>query len=153
LINIIDGPIHALIYSRDGQYVLSASADRSIKLWNPSTGLCIKTYNGHGKDVMGIALPLSAADNTRFVSCSIDRAVIMWDVVSGKPIRRFAGHQARVNAVDLNADASIIASGSYDSSVKLWDCKSNNRAPIQVLEDAKDSIESISIAQNEIMTR
>jgi mitogen-activated protein kinase organizer 1 len=47
----------------------------------------------------------------------------LWDVTTGKTLRRFLGHTHRVNAVSFNADASILASGSYDASVRLWDCK------------------------------
>ena len=47
----------------------------------------------------------------------------LWDVATGKTIRRFLGHTHRVNAVDFNSDASVLASGSYDASVRLWDCK------------------------------
>jgi mitogen-activated protein kinase organizer 1 len=69
-----------------------------------------------------------------------------------------------VNAVDFNSDDSILASCSYDASVRLWDCKftaflgncltarSQNRMPIQVLEDAKDSVTSIQIKNYEIIT-
>jgi mitogen-activated protein kinase organizer 1 len=57
-----------------------------------------------------------------------------------------------VNACDFNADASILASGSYDATVRIWDCKSQNRTPIQVLDDAKDSITSIQIKNYEIIT-
>ncbi len=50
------GPVHHAVFSADGQYVLSGGADRIIRLWNPSTGRCIKSYAGHGKEVLGIAL-------------------------------------------------------------------------------------------------
>ncbi len=39
----------------------------------------------------------------------------------------------------------MTATGSEDKTVRLWDCKSFSRFPIQILEDAKDSITSISI--------
>lgn len=47
----------------------------------------------------------------------------LWDVATGKTIRRLHGHTHRVNTAAFNSDASILASGSYDSSVRLWDCK------------------------------
>ncbi|KAJ3188406.1 WD repeat-containing protein 83 [Gaertneriomyces sp. JEL0708] len=146
------GPIHSASYSQDGNYCLTAGADRTVRLWNPETGLLLKTYEGHGKDVFDVAIPRAGADNSRFASCSGDRAVYIWDVGTGKPIRRFTGHDQRVNAISFNKDATVVASGSYDARVRLWDCRSNSRYPIQILEDAKDSVESVQICDSEILS-
>ncbi|CCJ29548.1 unnamed protein product, partial [Pneumocystis jirovecii] len=78
--------------------------------------------------------------------------VFLWDVTAGRTIQRFSGHFSRVNAVAFNAEATVLASGSFDSSVRLWDCKSSSHTPIQVLEDGKDSISSVLIANHEIVT-
>lgn len=43
-------------------------------------------------------------------------------------------------------------SGSYDATVRLWDCKSQSTKPIQVLDEATDSISSIHVAGHEIVT-
>jgi len=76
----------------------------------------------------------------------------LWDVASGKTIRRFLGHTHRVNATDFNADASVVATASYDATVRLWDCKSQNRTPIQTLDEAKDSVTSVQVKDYEIIT-
>ena len=47
---------------------------------------------------------------------------------------------------------SVVASGSYDATVRLWDCKSQSTKPIQVLEDARDSVSSLHVVGHEIVT-
>ncbi|KAJ9060124.1 WD repeat-containing protein 83 [Entomophthora muscae] len=42
--------------------------------------------------------------------------------------------------------------GSYDTTVRLWDCRSQSRLPIQILEEGKDSIISLRILGHEILT-
>ena len=42
-----------------------------------------------------------------------DKTVFVWDVTQGITTRRFGGHGARVNAVDWNADASVVVSGQF----------------------------------------
>lgn len=51
------GPIHTSIYSNKGSgYLLTGGQDRLIKLWKPTNKGAdpIKTYEGHGYEVLGI---------------------------------------------------------------------------------------------------
>ncbi|OLL21790.1 WD repeat domain-containing protein 83 [Neolecta irregularis DAH-3] len=145
--------IHVVKYNTSGQYCLSGGSDRTITLWNPSTGSKIKTYSAHGWEILDIIV---AKDNSKFASCGGDKTVpypvFLWDVLSGSTLRRFTGHFSRVNAVDLNEEASVVISGSFDATVKLWDCKSQSRVPIQTIDDAKDSITSLQVVGHELVT-
>ncbi|GAA6014981.1 hypothetical protein JCM10207_008692 [Rhodosporidiobolus poonsookiae] len=143
------GAVHTAVYNAGSSYILSGGADRQIKLTNAKSGMQVKVYGGHGYEVLGIAC---TPDNTRFASCGGDRSVFLWDVTSSDILRRLSGHVGKVNAVAWNEPASILASGSFDTTVRLWDNKSQNRIPLQVLDESRDSITSIRIYEHLIMT-
>ena len=46
----------------------------------------------------------------------------------------------------------MVVSGSYDATVRLWDCKSQSTKPIQVLEEARDSVSTLHVLGHEIVT-
>lgn len=49
------GPVHTVVYSRGaGQYCISGGQDRSIRLWNPTRGIEVKKYEGHGYEVLSV---------------------------------------------------------------------------------------------------
>ena len=48
------GPVNTIVFNTGCSYLLSGGADRSVKIWNPNSGSLIKTYEGHGKEVLGI---------------------------------------------------------------------------------------------------
>ncbi|MCJ1394881.1 hypothetical protein MMC18_007761 [Xylographa bjoerkii] len=168
------GPVHCVTFSAGaGQYVLTGSSDRTIRLYNPlkaapsalatpptsstskptipaaaAPGL-IQTYSAHGYEVLDLAV---TADNARFASVGGDRQVFLWDVSTGRTLRRWAGHGGRVNAVALGGAAQeVVVSGSFDATVRLWDGRSAATKPIQVLEDARDSVSSVAVAGWEIV--
>lgn len=84
------------IFSVDGAYCLTCGSDRKLKLWNPYRGVTLKTYEGHGNEVMDSS---ASCDSSQIVSCGLDKSVILWDVATGIPIRRLRGHAGPVNTV------------------------------------------------------
>ncbi|KAK7456074.1 hypothetical protein CaCOL14_004121 [Colletotrichum acutatum] len=175
-----NGPVHAVSYSASpGTYILTGSADRNIRLYNPAShnqpqrygsainsnktpgttkpvvpeGRLIQTYTAHGYEVLDLAV---SSDNERFASVGGDRAAFLWDVATAKTIRRFGGnahgHTARVNCVSFAGDVdSLVISGGFDTSVRVWDAKSNSAKPIQVLDEAKDAITALAVRDAEVI--
>ncbi|KAI9059217.1 nuclear mRNA splicing protein [Trametes sanguinea] len=144
------GPVHVARYAKGtAKYVLSGGQDRTVRLWNPELGTEIKSYSAHGYEVLSITV---AHDNSWFASSGGDRQVFLWDVMTGQTIRRIPGHMGKIFAVEFNEDATVLASGSYDSTVRLWDLRSQNRQPIQTLEEARDAVQTIHVGRTYIAT-
>lgn len=132
LVETIDcnqGAVRAVRFNVDGNYCMTCGSDKSVKLWNPHKGVLLKSYSGHGYDVLDVC---GSSDNSQLCSCSQDKTVILWDVASGKIVRKYRGHAGVVNCVRFNEESTVILSGSIDGSVRAWDCRSRRMEPIQV---------------------
>ena len=144
------GPVLAVRFNSDGNYCLTCGQDRIIKLWNPAKGLCVKTYVGHGHEVFDVAV---SGDNSRITSCGGDKQVFYWDVASGNVIRKFRGHDLKVNTcVFAGEESSVIVSGSYDKTVKIFDCRSRSFDAMQTMAEATDSITSLAVRGHEVLS-
>lgn len=77
--------------------------------------------------------------------------IFVWDVTTGKVIRKFEGHLSRINTCAWNSDCSILVSGSYDTTLKLWDCKSGSSHCIEELKGFRDSVSKVIIKGNMII--
>lgn len=111
--------------------------------------MLLKTYGGHGDDVMDAA---GSCDSGQIASASADKSVILWDVSTGQSTRRFRGHQSGVLSVKFNEESSCCISGGRDNLVCLWDCKSRRQEPVQILNEAKDCVTSLQVTDYEILT-
>lgn len=155
------GPIHALTYSAGaGQYLLSGSSDRSINLYNPTSAIAnpnatglIQSYTGaHIYEVLTLAV---SADNARFISGGGDKTVFVWDVATARTVKKLSGHGGRIECVAWGGDGdggSVVVSGSFDATVRLWDMKAQSATrPIMVLDEARDSVSCVAVVGHEVM--
>ncbi|XP_065833950.1 WD repeat domain-containing protein 83-like [Oscarella lobularis] len=143
------GPARAVRFNYSGSYCLTCGTDKTVKLWNPHRGTIIKTYTGHGREVLDAA---AARDNARIATCGADKLIRLFDVSTGNVIRTFRGHMERINCLKFNEECTLLISGSYDATVRVWDLKSRSFEPIQVIDDARDSVTSLQVTDYEILT-
>ncbi len=108
----------AVAWSPDGQRIASGSIDRTVQVWNATTGRQIGTYRGHSHSVYAVAW---SPDGRRIASVSEDKTVQIWDATTGNRVFTYHGHSHSVCAVAWSPDGRRIASGSDDKTVQVWD--------------------------------
>lgn len=112
----------SLKYSRSGEYLASACADKSVRI--VSSNGTEKVLRGHEAGVNDIVW---LDDSGRYLaSASDDCTIRIWDVEKESSINVLKGHDDFVFCLDQHPQHNILISGSYDEQVKVWDSRSFN---------------------------
>ena len=113
--------VRSVAFSHDSTRLASASWDRTVKIWDASSGTCVHTLEGHSSSVSLVAF---SHDSTQLASALEDSTVKIWDVSSGTCVHTLEGHSSYVNSVAFSHDSTRLASASEDRTVKIWDASS-----------------------------
>ena len=62
---------------------MSASSDKTLRVWNLENGQTVRTLEGHSDWVIGVAI---TPDGRRAVSASRDKTLWVWDIQSGEEL-------------------------------------------------------------------
>ncbi|RKP24249.1 guanine nucleotide binding protein beta subunit [Syncephalis pseudoplumigaleata] len=113
--------VQDVVISSDGQFALSASWDKTLRLWDLKTGHTTRRFIGHEKDVLSVSF---SADNRQIVSGSRDKSIKLWNTLGEcKFDIRENGHTEWVSCVRFSPNASnpLIVSCGWDKYVKVWE--------------------------------
>jgi len=113
-------PVNSVAFRGADDVLATGSYDRTIKLWDPSTGEERATLTGHTRSVTSVAW---SPDGRILASASGDGTVRLWDAATGREIRKLEDHWGWVFAVAFSPDGKTVASGGDDWVVLLWDAE------------------------------
>ncbi len=102
--------------SPDGKFVLSASWDKTIKLWEVNSGKLIRTFEGHLDKVNTICF---SQDGKNIFSGGDDKTIICWETSTGKILKKIEGSENEISSLVISPDNKVLASSSGDK-INIW---------------------------------
>jgi periodic tryptophan protein 2 len=173
--------MNSLVYSPDGQKIITTADDGKIKVWDVNTGFCIVTFTEHTSGVT--ACEFSKRGNVLFTS-SLDGSIRAWDLIRYRNFRTFtaptrlsfsclavdpsgevvcagsldsfdihiwsvqtgqlldqlSGHEGPVSSLAFAPNGGVVASGSWDHTVRIWSIfnRTQTSEPLQLQADVLD---------------
>lgn len=147
-----DNYIRSACFSPDGQLVATGSEDRKIRVWDVASRSIRHVFEGHKNEIYSLAF---SPDGRLLFSGSGDSSVRIWEMENnscktvlsiddqligdnGQPV------DAGVTSVALSPDGRILAAGSLDNHIRIWDASTGSR--LDKLRGHKDSVYSVVFA-------
>ena len=148
--------IKAVTVSPEGNLIASAGYDNKIKIWSIA-GELLQTIDAHKLAITSLAFiptplnpPYKGRDYT-LISGSWDNTVKLWTLAdegkSSRLLHTLTGHQDGVTTISLNSDGTLLASGSGDRTIKLWNTKTGEL--IKTLRGHTSQINSLAFSSDD----
>jgi WD40 repeat protein len=111
-------------FSPDGNRIVTAGDDGTVRIWDAVTGRELKVLTGH----QGVADSAAfSPDGRRIVSASADGTARVWDVASGQQLTVYSvagltGPQDEVHDATFSPDGKRVLTANADSTARIWSC-------------------------------
>ncbi len=138
------GKVTDLAFGSQGETLISASADRTVRLWNLPSADLVKTLNGHTSFVLSLAV---SPDGRWLASGSGDKTTRLWGLPGGDLATTLAGHTGEVAALAFHPSGELLASGDAHA-VRLWQIPSGRLFRILDADAAASQALSITLHEN-----
>lgn len=119
--------IYGVKFNSSGTWIVSGSADKTVRLWDLESESQIALLEGHDDYVSSVDV---SSDDSLIVSGSDDGTIRLWDVKEAKQKAILRGHEESVNSVHFTLNGKQIISASADNTIRIWDVVSEKELSI-----------------------
>ncbi|KAJ7111940.1 quinon protein alcohol dehydrogenase-like superfamily [Mycena epipterygia] len=113
-----EGTVTSVGFSPDGSHFICGSSDKSVLIWEVSTGRQLHRLDEHEGPVTSVGF---SPDGSRAISGSEDNTVRIWELSTGRQLHRLDEHEDGVTSVAFSRDGSRAISGSSDETLRIWE--------------------------------
>ena len=137
--------MNSLVYSPDGQKIVTTADDGKIKIWDVNSGFCIVTFTEHTSGVT--ACEFAKRGNVLFTA-SLDGSIRAWDLIRYRNFRTFtAPERLSFSCLAVDPTGEVVCAGSVDTfEVHIWSVQTGQL--LDRLSGHEGPISSLAFAPN-----
>ena len=134
--------------TKDGNILASASKDKFVRIWKIKEGKVIQSISLKDEENIGTLNSICFTPDGKSIATGDGRSIIkkgkiqIWKVFNGKLEKFFPGHRGAVNCIRFTPGGSLMISGGWDNSIRIWDMISGKQK--QIIHPSKTQLGSIN---------
>jgi WD40 repeat protein/serine/threonine protein kinase len=120
-------------FSADGRRLVTASGDKTARVWDVSTGAPLSPPMEHGDAVISASF---SPDGLRVVTASFDHTARIWDASTGAPLTPPMQHASNVWSAAFSPDGRRVVTASEDGTARIWDAATGQPVALPLRHEA-----------------
>lgn len=112
-----DAQVYNAALNPDGTRMVTASVDKTARIWDLKGGRAPVILRGHNRKVTCATF---SPDGKLIATSSEDKTARIWDANTGQMIKEFSGHADVVNNVAFSPDGRRLITASGDKTARIW---------------------------------
>jgi WD40 repeat protein len=110
--------VSSAAFSPNGLCIVTASYDKTARVWYAPSGKTIFILSGHGDALYSTAFSPNGA---RIVTASYDKTARIWDAATGQVLVILRGHEGGITSAAFSPNGARIVTASKDRTARVWD--------------------------------
>lgn len=136
------GPVKAVTFAKGGNVVISASVDGTCRAFDLLRYRNFRTFTTPDPAAFA-SLAVDSAGEVVAAGSADSFEIYVWAMQTGKLLDVLAGHEGPISCLAFSPSTSVstrtlLASGSWDSSVRVWDIFSGRKGAVEAFENSYD---------------